>query len=162
MDARMIEIPLTRGQFAVLDECDREKVISITRLGPAKWQAVPSLSGRTFYACRASGGQRIWMHRVILDAPPGMDVAHLDGNGLNNTRANLRVATRTQNLANNEQRKSLTGYRGVYAAGGKFQAQIRFRGILRHLGWFNCPEEAAHAYDRAAIEIHGEFARPNF
>jgi hypothetical protein len=101
------------------------------------------------------------MHRLIMG--PGPQVDHKDGNGLNNRRSdNLRFATDTQNRANQKVRKdSTTGFKGVRPHRDKFQARIRVKGREITLGSFATPEEAALAYNAAAKECFGEFARPN-
>jgi len=89
-------------------------------------------------------------------------VDHIDGDKLNNQRDNLRVATDSQNVCNKRmQRNNTTGYRGVQKSGKKWSAGIDVNGIHTHLGVFATPEEAAQAYDVAALHYHGEYARLN-
>jgi hypothetical protein len=105
------------------------------------------------------------LHRFILDAPPGQLVDHKDRDGLNNTRGNLRFATGTQNLANmRPQANSEVALKGVHVARltGRYTAQITCQGVRKHLGCFATAEEAARAYDKAARELFGEFARTNY
>jgi len=105
------------------------------------------------------------MHRVILDAPMNMLVDHINGNGLDNRRENLRICTNTENLRNRgKDRDNTSGYKGVVIKKGekKFRAQIRVNQKTIHLGSFSTPEEAARAYDDAAREYFGEFAWTNF
>jgi hypothetical protein len=92
-----VKIPLTRGKCATVDHEDAERLL------PYKWYHFAGSVGRE-YAATSIGGRRnrvtIYMHRFILDAPKGMQVDHRDGDGLNNTRANLRLCTGAQNVAN--------------------------------------------------------------
>lgn len=159
----MIEIPLTRGLFAKIDDDDLPLV-----LGRA-WSAHDGQ--RTTYAraalARKSGkSPRVYMHRVIIGAAPGVEVDHINGDGLDNRRANLRIATRSQNLGNMS--KPSTGkssqYKGVTWLPNrkKWAARIRNNGRTRHLGVFLSELDAARAYDLAAKERFGEFARLNF
>jgi hypothetical protein len=105
------------------------------------------------------------MHRLLMGSPTAMLVDHRDRNGLNNTRANLRLATHSENHCNSRSRlKNPTGYKGVSwdASKGMWRAQIRSGGVQYHIGRFEDPEEAARAYDRQARVLHGDFARLNF
>lgn len=134
-----------------------------------KWQVVANSHGRTSYAWRRVyvPGEKLRslsLHRVVLRAPQSI-VDHVNGNGLDNRRANLRVATLAQNQANCLPRKHNTsGYKGV--AWGKvvqmWRAQIGGGdGKRKHLGYFATPEEAAKTYDKALIERFGEYALTN-
>jgi hypothetical protein len=123
---------------------------------------------RNFYAVarvKRDDGRRavVLMHRLIL---PGVrEVDHKDGNGLNNTRNNLRASTHSQNIANAKLRCDCSsGFRGVtfdIVYRRPWRAQICKDGRITRLGGFATPEEAALAYNNAAVELHGEFARLN-
>lgn len=153
-------VSLTQGYFAMVDDEDFERLSSIP------WYAL--VLEKTVYACGRikAGGvtSRVYMHRVILDAPRGMQVDHVDGNGWNNLRSNLRLATRAQNNANMATRKGTSQFKGVYLRGdtGKWCARVKQHGDVTYLGCFTNEEDAARAYDAAAIRIFGEFARLNF
>jgi hypothetical protein len=103
------------------------------------------------------------MHNVILGVK-GVD--HKDGDGLNNRRNNLRVATQAQNSKNRGKRRrcSSSPYIGVWwhKRIGKWQVGIGTNYTITHLGYFDDPIDAARAYDAAARLLHGEFARVNF
>ena len=105
---------------------------------------------------------KVALHRLITGAPKGKVVDHIDGNGLNNTRANLRVCEHWQNMCNRgPQRNSKTGIKGVVVRNGKFRARITRRRVKIHLGDFTTAIEAAKAYDAAVGSVHGGFGRPN-
>lgn len=102
------------------------------------------------------------MHRLIMNAPRNLLVDHKDGNTLNNVKENLRICTKSQNTANSKKRKNtLSCYKGVTRHRGRWLAQIRHNGKLKFLGYFPSEHEAALAYNQAAIDCHGEFARLN-
>lgn len=156
----MKRIPLTQGQFALVDDADFEKV------GRVKWSAMKVKNGN-FYAVRnvTGGGKRtmLLLHCEILEIK-GVD--HLDGNGLNCCRENLRPATTKQN-AQGFRHKSLgvsSRFRGVcwYKKYSKWLSQIMLDRKNFFLGYFLCEEAAARAYDSAAKKLFGEFARLNF
>lgn len=155
----MKELQLTRGMVAIVDDEDYEP------LSAYRWHAKTSGSNPSKdYACRSTGGPRgprILMHRAIIGAPVGMDVDHINGDSLDNRRANLRLATRSQNLQNRpRQRNNSSGYKGVsrYRT-GQWMACITVDGARKYLGYHPTPELAHAAYCAAAAELHGEFAR---
>jgi len=91
-----------------------------------------------------------------------LSIDHVDGNGLNNQKANLRVASHAENCANRRiNRNNTSGFKGVSKNKERWQAYIRVAYRQIHLGYFDTPEEAAEAYDRAAIAYFGEFAKTN-
>src|SRR5690606_21975431 len=104
------------------------------------------------------------MHRQIMGFPEGMEVDHIDRDGLNNRRSNLRLATHHQNAYNAQKRKSRSGFRGVtwYAPYQKWVAVIMHQGKKHYLGYFDDPADGGRAYDEAARKLHGEFATLNF
>ena len=112
---------------------------------------------------RNGSKKTIYLHRVVIQAPPGTIVDHINGDRLDNRRANLRLVTPSQNNANGRDRPRRSGYRGVYPhrPTGRWIAQISVSGRVRHLGIFDDPLEAARAYDLAAHEQWGSFARHN-
>lgn len=150
-------IPLTQGLVALVDEEDYD----IVRVH--KWLA--HRDGRTFYAERAvareGGRQRTVRLHTFLTGWPLVD--HRNGDGLDNRRANLRPATKSQNSANRPiGRNNSSGFKGVDRNKGQWRAQIRVSGTKFHLGYFDSAEAAAGAYDLAAVEAFGEFATLNF
>lgn len=109
-------------------------------------------------------GAKIELHRFLMGAAPkGMVIDHINGNKLDNRYSNLRFCTRSQNQCNKAMScTNLSGYKGVIISHGKFVARIAFQGQTLRLGTFNTAIDAAHAYDKKALELHGEFARLNF
>lgn len=156
----MEEILLTRGKVALVDDEDYEW------LNQYKWSA--NYIGGKFYAVRSGPRpqkETIYLHRVVMGTPKGMDVDHINGDGLDNRRSNLRLSTHTENLQNQRKRPNNTsGFKGVSwkKQDGKWRARITVNGKAVALGHFDDLEEAALAYDKAAIEHFGEFARLNF
>lgn len=159
----MIEIPLTQGRVALIDDEDYDLVSRY------KWR-IDKRRGTSYVRanCQLSDGQwtTVLMHRLVLTGEiDGSDIDHVDGDGLNNRRSNLRVASRSQNNRNRTKTKSNTsGYKGVFCdkRDGTWYAKIGHNRSQQYLGRFPLPEDAARAYDARAIELHGEFARPNF
>ena len=156
----MREIPLTRGHVALVDDEDYEALAAF------KWRCMGT--GHP-YACRDTsrvlGPRRlIQMHRVILSAPDGVLVDHVSGNGLDNRRANLRLANHSQNRINSPRRDGTSIFRGVswHVCRQTWQATIGVDGKKHFLGVHPSEMAAALAYDDAARRLHGEFARLNF
>lgn len=114
---------------------------------------------------RVGNGVAEFMHRVIINAPTGMDVDHINGDGLDNRKINLRLVTDSENQQNRH-RLSLntSGFRGVtwHKQACKWQAGIKRNGKSYHLGLYTSPEDAARAYDEGARRIYGRGARTNF
>ena len=152
------EIPLTRGLVTIVDDED------FAELNRWSWSA--SYQG---YAIRSSArvGEKqkaLRMHRVLLCAPPELYVDHINGRPWDNRRANLRICTHAENLHNAKRpRHNRSGFKGASwdSSRGSWRAYICLQGRTRTLGRFADAASAAQAYDRAAREFFGEFARPN-
>jgi hypothetical protein len=156
----MKQIPLTQGLFASVDDDDFEE------LSKFKWYA--SKDRNSYYARRTEylpdGKQKtVWMHRQILSlADSNIHCDHIDGDGLNNQKFNLRPCLPGQNRLNARRRKdSGTGAKGVIRMrrSTKFYAQTGHEGKRISLGSFETLDEARNAYNEAAKKVHGEFAR---
>lgn len=150
----MKQIPLTQGKFALVDDADFDWL--------NQWKWFAHKRKRIWYAARNArhpNGDRytLSMHSLLL--PEAALVDHWDGNGLNNQRHNVRAATQVQNSANAQKRANESGFKGV-----DFHKDKRWRARLngKFLGYFSSSEAAARAYDVAAKELFGEFARLNF
>ena len=150
------EILLTRGLVALVGDEDYEE------LNQYKWSAIKTRS--TCYATRAyhfskNKQKHIYMHRQILGlTDPKILTDHINHNGLDNRRENLRPVTNQQNHWNSLPKK---GYKGVQNINFRWASSIKHDGKLIHLGVFGTPEEAAKAYNKAAIEYFGEYANLN-
>jgi hypothetical protein len=154
-----VRVPLTPAGVALIDAADAERILCY------RWHLHPhGYAVRPRRAEDGPGPTQIYMHRVILDAPAGVPVRRRNESRLDNRRANLRLATLSQSRAGARLRGDNTsGYRGVTwsARNGQWQAQIQVAGKRHFLGYFASKEDAARAYDEAAREAFGEFARLN-
>lgn len=160
----MKRIPLTKGKFVLVDDDDYEFL--------SRWKWYSFVKKHTVYAVRGEYHgydegvgyyvqKRIMMHRQIMEAEQGFFVDHINGDGLDNRRENLRLCTHSQNLQNQRKQKDRK-YKGVYERdNGRFSAAIRHGGKLVHIGTFDTETAAACAYNKAAIEYFGEFANLN-
>lgn len=148
-------VPLTEGYVAIIDTVDCDRVAQYT------WCA-QSDTHRVYARARVNGAF-VRLHRFILYAPPGVDVDHINGNGLDNRRSNLRVCSHSQNMSNRARPSSnSSGYKGVSREGSRWRAYVTTDGHRMYLGTFDRPEDAARAYDNAASRLHGEFSQLNF
>ena len=107
---------------------------------------------------KADGKQTTkYLHSMIMGThrwPKGFHTDHINGNTMDNRRENLRVCSHAENLENRGKTKSNTsGFKGVYANGNNWMAQIKYKGKSKYLGTFKIKEEAARAYDAAVIEL---------
>ena len=152
-------------KVAIVDDEDYEKVVEA--VGRGKWYAHDN-GGAKDYAMNGCSDKSI--HRVVMDAPKGMDVDHINGDPLDNRKQNLRICTRAQNSQNKKLRcDSKSGFKGVWErAPGRYLAYIGDPGTAYpkkrriRLGTYPTAEEAARAYDAKAKELFGEFAYLNF
>lgn len=163
-----IEIPLTRGEIALVDPIDSD----LSQDG-VRW--VARRKSDVTYVARFvrpyvnRRGTAQYLHVVIMERVLGRKlikgelVDHIDQNPLNNRRHNLRIATQSQNGQNRGKSKQNTsGYKGVSWSGvmKKWHARIMVNGQLHLLGYFDTPEAASQAYQDAAHKYHGEFSSP--
>jgi hypothetical protein len=150
----MVRIPLANGGTALVDDEDLERV---------QWFAWRR--DQKGYVIAYMGHRYVFLHRHLLDAPTGVEVDHKDGDPLNNTRENIRLATRSQNEANKASGRGKSRFKGVSLRDRgrrRWVAYIHLDRRWRGLGSYFTEEEAARAYDAAARETFGEFARLNF
>lgn len=160
-DQRCLKIPLTKGKFALITESDQ---------WVCKWLWMAD--GKNRYASRSAypNGKHgkivsLKMHREILKPSVGMEVDHINGNGFDNRRCNLREVTKSQNQRwSGKHCISSSRFKGVTwnKKNSKWVAQIHTPPRSRYIGLFEDETEAAKAYDRVALELYGEFAKINF
>jgi hypothetical protein len=151
-------IPLTQGYEAVIDAAD------VPLVDGRNWSAAVQRNARgqvrTVYAFHKAKSACTMLHRAIIGAPDGAFVDHINGNGLDNRRSNLRLADKVQNGANSGIRVNNTsGFKGVNRHGDLWRAKINVLGKTHHLGLFPTAEQAAAAYAAASLKFHGDFAR---
>lgn len=152
----MASIPLSKGMIALIDEAD------VPLVSGHAWSA--GHERNSWYAMAWDSQRSVRMHRLILGLRPGdPHVDHVDTNGLNNQRANLRVASRAQNGMNRRVQPHSSRFKGVslFRRTGRWMASITVDGEQRYLGSFASEIDAADAYDAAAREAFGPFARTN-
>lgn len=156
----MKEIRLTKGYTAIIDLEDYERIKDIP------WQAC--LSHNNVYA--ANSGKGLYLHRMIMNAPKGKQVDHINGNSLDNRKSNLRICEPKQNTWNRRCDGLINGkprtskYKGVswYKLTQKWVALLRHEGRLYSLGYFKNEIDAAKAYDAKVKELRPEYANLNF
>lgn len=150
----LIDLP-NSGPAMIDDDC-------LSLVSGVKWYAA---RGRdTTYAMHRDANGTTYMHRLIAGAAKGFDVDHVNGNGLDNRRGNLRVCTHAQNIANQRiSRANTSGFKGVSwdKRRGAWEAHIKFQGKKMFLGYHQVKADAARAYNAKATEIFGEFAKIN-
>ena len=150
-------IPLTRGRVAVVDDADEELVF------PYSWGLIKKTPNFYANAYNPVTKKNMRMHRLIMGLD-GPNVDHIDGNGLNNQRSNLRLATAEQGNHNRRKRAGVTSrFKGVSwnRKSQAWRASIQAHGQKIDLGLFDDEIEAALIYDNYARDLHGEFARTN-
>lgn len=153
----MKTIRLSEDECVFVDDRDFESVSKL------KWFSVRG--GYTRYAAASIqvDGKKttVLMHRMVMNCTPDEEVDHKNRNGLDNTRGNLRIATRSENMRNSRRRKdNKSGFKGVsfHRDRRKWTAHIMLNKKSMYLGLFTTPEEAHAAYCAAATSFHGEFA----
>ncbi len=154
-------IPLTRGKFAIVDPDDYD------RLNSHKWLYNPKteFNGYAQRTKQVNGKSKtIAMHQAVCTAPAGMVIDHINRNGLDNRKANLRPATAMQNSWNRRSRRGKNRFKGVTweKQMKKWRVIVTRDGKQIQLGFFDDEIEAAKAHDKAAKKYHGQFAMLNF
>ena len=159
IEGNIAYVPLSQGYEAIIDADD------VALVDKFNW-CVMKQSGKPNYAMTRKNGpniknRTIRMHRFIVDAPDGFFVDHIDGDGLNNRRENLRMATHFENARNQKKPKNNTsGFKGVTKAKhNKWMARINYNGRSVFLGLYTTAEEAHFAYSEASRKLHGLFGR---
>jgi len=147
-------VSLSNGMTAVIDDVDRSLIDGI------RWHVQINKSGVMYAVTYSLGRKKIYMHRRLLGlTDSAIHVDHIDGNGLNNVRANIRVCNHAENSRNQSIRvNNSSGFKGIWKhQKGKWQAKIVKEGRSFHLGTFESPEAAQAAYANASAMIHGEY-----
>ena len=153
IENNFIKIPLTQGKFTLIDKDDFNKIN----------QYIWHFDGR--YAATNHKRKHLRLHRILLNVPPKFHTDHINGNPLDNRKFNLRICSQTENIRNKGFSKNNTsGYKGIFfnKSVGFFQSYITVNRKHKYLGRFISAIEAAIAYDKAAKQYFGEFARTNF
>lgn len=142
-----MEIQLTQGKVAIIDYRDRGLVAGLTFCAVNK--------GTVWYATTKINGKQVPLHHIIAGKPePGFIVDHIDRDGLNNRRRNLRHTTHAVNMRNAKlSKRNTSGYRGVTKDRNRWQAKICVNGVAYYVGWYATAEEAARAYDEASKRL---------
>lgn len=152
----------SKGYISLVDIKDAHLVTN------RSWTSSISSTGNVYARGSVPGGwrrsEKVLLHRLITGCPRGMVVDHINGNGLDNRRSNLRVCSQSENIRNRKGPVKGRRYLGVYWAetSRKWEAKIGKDGVRHYLGVFDTQEEAAMARDCLAIKLHGEFASLNF
>lgn len=149
-------VPLANGRGRVLVDLE-----DADRVCAHRWWILDG-NGRAVYAAANVGGRRVLLHRFLLEPPPGLEVDHRNGNGLDNRRQNLRLATHAENAQNVAARGGTSRFRGVtfVASRRRWRARVRLAGRFHHIGYFADEIDAARAADAYRRE-HMPFAQPD-
>ncbi|MCP3682108.1 MAG: endonuclease [bacterium] len=150
-----MNIPLTKGRVAIVDKKDYDRCMQF------KWHS--DIHTRVVYGRSRMNGKKVRLHRFILGlTDPKIITDHIDGNGLNNRRSNLRVCSMSQNNAGkrNGYEKATSKYKGVYWNKGKkkWHTAVTFHYKRKHVGYYDSEIKAAEAYNKEVLIIWGEFA----
>lgn len=156
-----MELKLTQGKVTLIDEEDWERVsgfgwYAILTAG-GMWRVVATLPN-------SDGHKKVYLHRLLLNAPSNRFVDHISGDTLDNRKANLRICTNAENQQNSSGRLGASRFKGVswFARRSRWRVAFNWKGKTHFVGYFADEEEAARAYDAAILPLAGEFARLNF
>lgn len=161
MEKEFAKIILPCGEECLIDKDDVD-IVSLLH-----WKKYKNPLNKTAYAhCIIpiinEGSKVIYLHRLILNLKKGVHADHIDGNGLDNRKINLRSCSHAQNMRNSRRGKSNSGIKGVnfHNTTGKWRARIMLNRKEYSLGYFKTKEEAVNAYNQESIKLHGEYSCP--
>jgi hypothetical protein len=160
LENRMKTIVISSGEIALVDDDDYEA------LSQYKWTLQVNRNNRYAARWKVVGKRtyKIFMHRSIMNFPEGSEIDHINHNGLDNRKENLRLTHKSGNQQNARiRRDNKSGYKGVrwYKRDKRWQSSIMVDYKAIHLGYFDDPKAAAFAYNQAAIRYFGENAFQN-
>lgn len=149
---------LKNGKSALIDEEDYNRVSKIN------WSISKARGHTKDYIRGYYNGNRVYLHRFIMNFPVGMSVDHINGNTFDNRKYNLRVCKNKENSKNRVvvQKNNTSGFVGVYGKENSWRAWIKINGKGKHIGTFKTKHEAAMVRDNYAKKYHKEFATLNF
>lgn len=137
-----MEVNLQNGGVAIVDDQDWPLVSQYS------WRLHRRLGYAMTSQWRDGKAQTIYMHRLINATPPGWITDHIDRDGLNNRRENLRTVNHSQNALNCKLHSSnSSGFRGVQKTRRRWRATLIYNGVREHLGVFDTPHQASEAYE---------------
>jgi hypothetical protein len=146
----MKKIPLTQGKFAIVDDD------VFGRINCHNW-CLEKVKGKEYAQRKIGRVKTVKMHREIMCVLPGLEIDHINGDGLDNRKVNLRVCTHAENARNRgPNKKSQSRYKGVHFFKGKWVALITYKKQRFYLGRFRTEEEAAESYKKKAEELYGK------
>lgn len=147
-----MKITLNQGKVLLIDD------ESLIKMQGRKWYF-----NSQYVSSTCNGKGRVMLHRMLIDAPKGSEVDHINGDPLDNRICNLRLCNRSTNMRNQKSRAgSISAYKGVTKSGNKWMARIQAApGNRIYLGLFATEKQAAVMYNVRAVELFGEFARLN-
>ena len=157
-------LPLSKGRFAKVD------LEMWNELTQSNWTYHEDKRHNNGYVERRArlneiklGLKRVYLHRQVMKVyDPKIEIDHINRNPLDCRKKNLRIATRSQNVANRIYKKPVSGFHGVYWVNGVYEAKISNNIRRECIGYFNDPKEAAEAWDERALELRGNFTTLNF
>lgn len=154
----MKKITLTQGYCTLVDDEDYKE------LSRHRWCVVMPHKERPYAGRQKPGhnGTIIFMHRQIMGTPPGYVTNHIDGDGLNNQRRNLRICTRSQNAAHQHKVLGNVPYRGVIQVGDYYNASFKRGDKFYYLGSWLTAKDAARAFDLGLRDHSPDYGVPNF
>lgn len=143
------------GEKVLIDEDD------LLLVADYHWNLLRVPTSNMCYVISRTGNVTTYLHRLILNTPKNRETDHINLNGLDNRKSNLRICTRQENARNTGRlRNNKSGFKGVTRHQNNWRSTCTYNKRHIHLGSFDTPEEAYLMYLFTIVELHGEFARP--